>query len=431
MCWPEGELERSLAGGAHRRELAAWFGESAYRRLASLARQAAEALQRPALPRRSARALPVVYVIPGLLGSQLGWEGRSGQSRDLLWLDADDLCNGRLLSLRWRSGGGTLRPLGAIPQTYLALKLRLAAAGYRVVVYDYDWRADIGLIAVQLAHRLQREEGVRLALIGHSMGGLVARAALARCASATARRIERLIGLGTPHGGSIGAVQALRGTYPALLRLAALDQRHDARALSERVFASFASIYQLLPCPLDTLDLSDPGSWPRSGPQPQRRLLASAQGFQATLPPADARFINIIGAGRRTVTDLSVRNDQFSYQISDAGDGTVPVERARLPGARDYSLACEHSELPRSPRVAAALIDLLRTGRTARLRSGSPIRASRRVEVSDAMLSRAFQTKVDWHGLSAAARRRYLNDLNAPPAIYGVPRSRATRLARR
>ncbi|HEX4050771.1 MAG TPA: hypothetical protein VHY19_07850 [Steroidobacteraceae bacterium] len=419
MCWPPGELERALAGGAHRRELIAWFGPGEYQRLATLARAASAAAAG-----RAPETRPLVYLIPGLLGTQLGWPRSDGQPCDLLWLDATDIAQGRLLQLRWRAKGGTrapLQPLGMIAHTYLALKLRLAAAGYRVVLYDYDWREDIDVSAAGLARALEAEPAARLVLVGHSMGGLVARAALGRCSRATAHRIEQLIGLGAPHGGSIGAVQALRATYPVVLRLAALDPLHDAETLSRRVFHSFVSLYQMLPRSVSGLDLSQAHNWPVTGLRPMRALLTAAARLEASLPSADARFVSIIGTGRRTVTGLALHRGQFRYEVSAAGDGTVPAACATLPGARDYSLPCEHSELPRSPRVAAALIELLQERRTARLKAGNHARAGRRVYVSDAMLRRALGGKLEWQHLSAGARRRYLNELNAPPAIYRGP----------
>jgi pimeloyl-ACP methyl ester carboxylesterase len=417
MCWPAGELERALAGGAHRRELIAWFGAGEYRRLAGLAR-AASAAQAAA---DVADGRPLVYLIPGLLGSQLGWPRTPHQPCDLLWLDAADIAQGRLLQLRWsarRASRRALQPLGLIPHTYLALKLRLAAAGYKVVLYDYDWREDIQASAVALARRLEAEPVQRLVLIGHSMGGLVARGALGHCTRSCARRVGQLIGLGTPHGGSIGAVQALRATYPVVLRLAALDPLHDADTLSRRVFHSFVSVHQMLPRSADKLDLSQVRDWPATGLRPSRRLLTAAARLEASLPPADERFVSIIGTGRRTVTGLSLYRGQFRYEVSEAGDGTVPAAWATLPGARDYSLACEHSELPRSARVAAALIELLQQRHTGLLKAGNRARAGRRVYVSDAMLRRALAGKLDWQQLSIGARRRYLNELNAPPAIY-------------
>lgn len=436
MCWPGAVLERALATGTHREELIAWFGAHEYRRLTQLARAAARTTARMAGRAAAAtasdgRSLPTVYLVPGLLGSQLGWRRRGQPAVDLLWLDATDICHGRLLRLRRRRGDGLIA-LGAIPHTYLALKLRLSAAGYRVVVHDYDWREDLCVSAAQLARRLERARH-RLVLIGHSMGGLVARAALGLCAPATARRIERVIGLGTPHGGSIGAVQALRGTYPVVLRLGALDQRHDARMLTERVFRSFPSLYQMLPRESAGTDLTLPGSWPSAGPRPAARLLAAARRLDARLPAADARFVSIVGTGQRTVSSLALHRGQFRYEVSDAGDGTVPARFATLPGALNYSLPCEHSELPRSARVAAAILELLRSGRTSRLLTGIRAPAGARVHVSDAMLRRAFDRKLDWQQLRPSARRRYLTTLNAPPPIYRAPapkRARAPARAR-
>jgi hypothetical protein len=190
----------------------------------------------------------------------------------------------------------------------------------------------------------------------------------AHCAGdPTAERITRVIGLGTPHGGSIAAVQALRATYPVVCRLAAIDGRHDAEGLSREVFGTFMSVYQLLPADSGGLDLFDPRSWPQRGAGPDAALLAAARGFGAQLAPADARFASIIGTGQRTVTGIERRGGQFHYEISAAGDGTVSALCATLPGAHNYYLRCEHSELPRSELVAGAVVDLLRTGRTRRL----------------------------------------------------------------
>jgi hypothetical protein len=60
-------------------------------------------------------------------------------------------------------------------------------------------------------------------------------------------------------------------------------------------------------------------------------------------------------------------------------------------------------------------------GHTRQLRSGINARKGRCAYVTDHMLRRALAAKLDWHALSAAARRRYLNALNAPPASY-LPR---------
>jgi pimeloyl-ACP methyl ester carboxylesterase len=426
MCWPEAELERALAGGAHRRELAAYLGTAEYSTLSALAHQA-QAVRRRGPARRGQLK---VYLLPGILGSQLGRLRAAGQPPDLLWVDPSDIVNGRLTELRLprvTPDKSSLRqrplqpvqPLGAIVYSYLALKLRLAVAGFEVVLYDYDWRGDVLASGRALAQRLAADGAERLALIGHSMGALLARAALAHYgAAAGAERVTRLIGVGAPHGGSIAAVQALRATYPIVGRLAAMDRVHDAEALTRQAFRGFMSLYQLLPADASTLDLFDPDCWPHAGARPDVKLLRAARGFGQRLAAPDQRFVSIVGTGQRTVTGVERRGPQFRYQVSSAGDGTVASGCATLPGVRSYSLRCEHSELPRNESVAAALIDLLRRGRTQRLREGVMARHGRSTHVTDAILRRELGRKLDWYQLSIGERRRYLDRLNEPPAAY-------------
>jgi pimeloyl-ACP methyl ester carboxylesterase len=446
LCWPEGQLECALATGRHRRELIAYFGEREYQLLAGLARSAERARRRRSHAtagaderaasgrsrrvRLAARSVARVYLLPGLMGSQLGWPRAATEPPELLWLDPFDIVHGGLTALHWPAhvqhpADPPLTTLGVIPHTYLALKLRLIAAGFEVVMYDYDWRADLGGLAHELAARLGADPAGELVLLGHSMGGLLARAALARLsATVPAKRIRRVILLGTPHAGSIGAVQALRATYPLLLRLAAMDREHDAPALTRGVFRSFASLYQMLPEGCDGLDLFAPAHWPgarraaHASAAPDARLLEAAREFRRTLVPPDERQVCIVGTGQRTVTGLMRIGAQFRYEVSSAGDGTVAAASATLPGAQSYSLRCEHSELPRSERVAAAIVELARRGDTAQLPAGVRARKGRCVYVTDTMLRNAFAAKLDWHHLTAAARRRYMNRLNAPPALY-------------
>ena len=170
MCWPEAELERALAGGAHRRELAAYLGAAEYSTLSALAHQADAARRRRR--RRARQARLKVYLLPGILGSQLGRLRAAGEPPDLLWIDPSDIVNGRLTELCLpRSTPGKLspstrrplqppqpiQPLGAIVYSYLALKLRLAAAGFDVVLYDYDWRGDVLASGHALMLKLARQ----------------------------------------------------------------------------------------------------------------------------------------------------------------------------------------------------------------------------------------------------------------------------------
>jgi pimeloyl-ACP methyl ester carboxylesterase len=411
----DAELIAMLAGGLARRELTAMFGAPEYARLAALARRAQRAPRRHAAP---------VYVLPGIMGTQLGSAMAAPAPADLLWLDPDDVIRGGLARMRLPETEA-LRTFGAIPYSYLALQLRLRAAGFGVVMHEYDWRLDLRELARALAARLRAEPAPEVAVVAHSMGGLIARAALALPGG---ERVRHVLMLGVPQRGSFGAAQAIRGTYPVVRRLAALDRLHDAEFLAQQVFATFPSIHQLLPVPglgsapdLWTLD-----NWPVSGPRPDAQLLDAARAFAAALPEPDARCVAICGVRQRTVVSLQCVAGEFRYQVSDAGDGTVPLASARLEHGDNYYVRCEHSELPRSASVGRALVELLRRGRSSRLRAQGRSQPGREVSVSDTDLRGTWNDKIDWARLGPAAHRSYLNRLNrAPPQYAPRPARRA------
>lgn len=412
----DAELSELLASGAARRELTAVFGAGEYAVLASLARKAQRIQRHHAEP---------VYILPGIMGTQLGAPRAAPIPADLLWLDPQDVIEGGLERLRL-PGHTALHPLGAIPYSYLPLQLRLRAAGYTVVMHDYDWRTNLRDLARGLSMSLSADPAASLTIVAHSMGGLIARGAMRLPGF---ERVRRLITLGVPHGGSFGAVQAIRGTYPVVRRLAALDRHHDAELLATRVFSTFPSIHQLLPDRNLSVhaDLFEIGHWPRSGPQPDLELLQDAREFVSTLPPCDARCIAISGTHQRTVVGLRLADDDFHYEIGDRGDGTVPIVSAELSGGANYYVRCEHSELPRSVTVARALVELLRRGRTTRLSTRRGPILGHPVMVSDRELRSTWNDKVDWANLGPAARRAYLNRLNQPPPHYAARRARRRR----
>ena len=412
FCWSDVDVERMLVSGAQRQALTAYFGEGEYRVLVRLARAAQRA--------RTDESLPHVFLIPGILGSQLGLRRRAPLPDDVLWLDPLDIESGRLTLLS-PSGDAPVVPLGAMLYSHLRLKLRLRARGFAVTLYDYDWRLDIAASAAALADRLRAHAPRRAAIVAHSMGGLVSRAALALPGTA---HVERAVLLGTPNLGAFAPLQALRGSYAVVRNIARLDRWHTAEELAAQVFGAFPSLYQMLPAPGDGLDLLDRSQWPRFGPAPRRDLLARARVFRECLPPPDGRFATIAGVGQKTVTAASRRRDGFVYTITRAGDGTVPAVSAAPPGANSYYTPVPHSELTRDSRVAAAVIDLLRTGATRRLPNRWISRGRARARISDRSLCALRTDKLDWARMSAADRQAFLEHLNEPPPLpLHVPRS--------
>ena len=393
-------IERLLASGERKRELVALLGEDAYRELSELARRA-QAVR---------RAGPVAYVLPGLMGSRIGT--RRKLLDDVIWLDLIEVAAGHLTRLALPRGK-RLAPLGVMLLNALKLKLSLQVAGFDARLHAYDWRRGIDSLAAELVSRIAAEGSHEVLLVGHSMGGVVARLALA----SDPERIARVVQLGSPNLGSFAPVLALRAVYPTVRKLAALDLHHDAEDLARIVFRTLPSLHELLPHPGlgGALDLFDPAAWPDDELRPDRRLLEAAADARGRWPAADDRCLHIVGVRQETVTQAKLHGSEFHYTFERHGDGTVPLRLATLPGAQHWFVAEKHGGLPNNGKVISAVIDLLRTGATKRLPElarRSPPRATR--TVTESTLRRVAPRKVRWQDLSPDARRRLLEPVISP-----------------
>jgi pimeloyl-ACP methyl ester carboxylesterase len=111
--------------------------------------------------------------------------------------------------------------------TLLPLAGYLRARGVSSLTYEYDSRHGIERAAIGLREFLRRHvRGGRIDLVGHSLGGLIARTYLQELGGA--RRVDRCITLGTPHRGTYNAywltsrvARELRPDSPLLARLEA------------------------------------------------------------------------------------------------------------------------------------------------------------------------------------------------------------------
>jgi pimeloyl-ACP methyl ester carboxylesterase len=343
----EAELERLFQSGERRPELENYFGVQQYERLRQLAQRGPRAAAR--------RGGQRVLILPGIMGSTLGVAGKD----DLLWFDVLDVHAGRLGELTLPDAG-RVRAQGALALFYLQLKWRLRLAGFDVDDHPFDWRQDIVACAKELAARIEKE-GRGVMVVAHSMGGLVARAAMKQGA-----RIDRLIMLGTPNHGSWAIPLAIRGEHPLVEMLARLADTSPEK-LSKRIFSTFVGLTQMLPSRkvYDRHDLFSRATWPDSAPQPLPRLLAAARALADALVPADGRMTMVVGVGRETIVDMDIREGRFVYRSSaNGGDGTVPQSYAVLDGVPTYFTDASHGALPNNWTVGSAVIDLLKTGRT-------------------------------------------------------------------
>jgi pimeloyl-ACP methyl ester carboxylesterase len=390
-----------LRSGAHAMLLSAYFGELEYRELCQYAKLAAT---------RAHHHGPTVYVLPGIMGSKLG-AGRQHGSQ-LVWLHPTAIANGGILDLA-TPADGKLSASGVMLPGYLKLKLMLEIAGFRPSFFPFDWRCDLFVLGQALLDHMAANGQHDVMLVAHSMGGLVARAALTLD---TQSRIRKLVQLGAPNGGSYAPVQALRAVYPTVRKIAALDQHHSAEELARKVFLALPGLYQMLPTPeRGAPDLFDMRSWPDDELAPNPTLLEAARAGRARLGAADERCTLIAGAAQETITTLRLVDNHFEYTITRDGDSTVPLALASWPNARAWYAEESHGGLTNNNVVLSAVIDLLKSDTTRRLAQSAPVSARNGLRVTnDRELRKQATRKVVWDGLSLDSRRRILEPVISP-----------------
>ena len=353
---------------------------------------------------------------------------------DTIWFDPASIIAGDLQHLSLESPK-RCSALGILPLYYTRLKLSLARHGFNVDYHYYDWRLSVEDLGQELAERIADEPADEVFLVAHSMGGLVSRAALAAMPDG-GDKVKRLIMLGTPNYGSFAPVQVLRGAAAMVKNVAALDVRHSADELVGEVFSTFPSLYEMLPTreKFSQVDLYDPNTWSAFKVRPRTPLLKQAPAAQALLAEPDDRFCLVAGVNQRTITDLRQGDGEFEYIESDDGDGTVPLEYAKLPGVVTYYVEDSHGALPMNGTVCQCVHDLIETGRSSVLPQTRPAtRAAKRTAARDSELQRAvpfggrrgeditqaevreiFQTLMSAKATTGGARARVLPALPGP-----------------
>jgi pimeloyl-ACP methyl ester carboxylesterase len=412
------EVELALLSGEHARTLETYFGEAEYAELRGLAAQATHRKRSPG---------PRVLILPGILGSTLAEVKGSGDNT--LWVDLFEIVLGRLLRLALPETSRRYRANGVIESTYLKLKFKLQAEGFSADFHPFDWRRSLPDLGRDLAARLATDPADEICVVGHSMGGLVARLAMQQAAG---RKVKRLIMLGTPNYGSFAPAMVYRSAYPFLRKLALLaDWKNDATDLASKVFNTHPGLAQLLPHrgKFDTTDLFDLGSWPTSGARPLAPLLKDALTVHRDLADAiiPEKLVMIAGVDRETTVGLRVdqAKNEFIFERSRAGDGTVPLEFAVIPKVLTYYHAEEHGGLPKNPTIQKAVVDILRSGSTALLADRwETARGDARVEISETELrARVEPQKRSRAEFSASELRAIIAEFAAPatPGTATVP----------
>lgn len=333
-----------------------------------------------------------VIMLPGLMGSLLS--SIRGKAT-LLWINPLIVVKGQthLLELNADGTGDGAPIVFSVPsgvEKVCYLKLLLALHRECLLFeFPYDWRRRIESNADLLAQAIERwadgDPRMQFTLVGHSMGGLVARTYLARHREAAKRRVKRVIMHGTPHFGAAGAVaDVMLGNS-----MAATASHVNANNNVRRMILSMPSAYQLLPAPPDLFpknrpypadfDVYDPSFWRVEGFRPD--YLAEGRRFHELLADFDhpVEMFQIAGCHLETTVDVKMTFDGQRPRLevvrkkdgSDSGDGTVPLWSARLPGAQIYYIQHVHRYLSRNKDVVEATLALIR-GDTPKLPSELP-----------------------------------------------------------
>ncbi len=382
--------------------MSAYLGAQIYSELRELVLQADKV--------KADHKAPTVYILPGLLGSKLGIT--KNKQTELYWFDPATLIPGKLTELaigKRRS----MRTQGVMLPGYIKLKLMLEIAGFKTVFYPYDWRRSARDLGKQLAEVLMDDRAKEIMLVAHSMGGLVARAALKYSSGA---KVTRVVQHSTPNLGSFGLVQALRASYPTVRKLGALDLNHRAEQLSQHVFNSFYSLHEMIPQASHTPDLNlfDVRQWPQDELTPRLNRLQFGRRLQRHLMIADRRCHSIVGVGQPTATRVVMRNGEFVYDITDAGDGTVPIALAQWEGAKHWYASETHGQLPRNTLVCQATIDILRNETTKKLPQHWHPSKNQITQRSESELRAVLNGKVRWDQLSLTEKRDLLEPIITP-----------------
>lgn len=344
--------------------------------------------------------MPRCWVVPGLLSEELYLD----EARNILiWVDYSNLMQGGIGYLRLAADGihpgppdgHELFPGAPLPPywdtTLQLLVAGLKPRGYRIVVYVYDWRTHILENGAGLAGNIRASTDLAdpCAIVAHSMGGLIARAAWDNLVGTGDQGlVRRIVTLGTPHQGSYAPVNVFSGHHESLEQLSFLtytltsglnvtqwpltNRRYNTADIRD-ITCTWPSLYELMPLLGGSDAVSDSqrhllfGStnWPGSIPVDQNWLTFSRDLFGPwlltpnSMPPSWV-LTTVSGTGVPTPYRLvrpELLGSPAALGSTDAGDGVVSASSALVVNSQRYTVAARHSDLQVVTATSGDLVD--------------------------------------------------------------------------
>jgi hypothetical protein len=318
--------------------------------------------------------------VPGMLGSTLHIKGSKDSPEDSAVWSEEFTLNYELLRkspalLTW--GASSAHPTGLLRTArvlglparpiydpllaYLHGRAELLA-GHGLLEFSYDWRESIPHSAMKLRETIRDKydrdpslplDDLRLLLVGHSMGGLVLRAAVG-AGHIHPTNIGAFISIGAPYGGSPKAFAAAHGRIDGSMLawiFRVMMRRPRAQVVLEsfsHCVRSFPSVYEVMP-PAEAKFLKH-RIWGMHSPFQDGhksafdgRLRSRVRNTHKVLNQGRRKLrdervpachISGLSSNRRTDQTYCVRSDGHAYQVLEPcpdtyakyGDGTVSTE---------------------------------------------------------------------------------------------------------
>lgn len=345
------------------------------------------ALRRPPL-RQGRSDLPIVFLLPGIMGTELTADG------DAIWVDHWALVRGGFGRLTAEAAG--IVPGSIDGDTYQALADALAV-DHEVIPFGYDWRLPIDdaarrlndAVRARLADAERQKRSIRF--VAHSMGGLVVRAMMTLKGSAWAdlQRLpdRRFVMLGTPNQGSHAISLLLTGNDRLINMLAIADLRNSLHELVA-IAAKFPGALDMTPATGERdyfkrqawSDLASAKENPERWPLPEQSALDRSRDFRRRLDEQELsgdEVFYVAGTAKdtpiRADLDVSGARPRLMFIATREGDGRVPWATGIPAGIKAWYVPAKHGRIPTYRPLYAGLRDILASGATTRLSDAPPI----------------------------------------------------------